>query len=136
MKICFVGDIHTDISGSVGRILDESALPIVELHTTEENTGVPASVKTFAENNNLKIVIWSPNWNDLTAPKAEIRKRSGTNIQYNKRAGVNRNEAMVVGCDAFIMVWDYESGGCADLLRRIEAHNKPVYQVKIPKKTD
>lgn len=46
--------------------------------------------------------------------------------KHGRAAGPMRNEEMAGEADALVAVWDGESTGTADMIRRAEAHGLPV----------
>lgn len=50
---------------------------------------------------------------------------------YNPKAGFERNNKMVLYCDAAVVLWDGVSNGTRDTIQRMGRHGKPVW-VYIP----
>lgn len=50
---------------------------------------------------------------------------------FGRSAGPIRNTLMAQEADALFLIWDGKSRGSADMLRTMNAHNKPVYELEI-----
>lgn len=134
MKVAILGSKHTYLQpNDVGRVMDESAFAIDEIHTTEDD-GINALVRGIAEKTNTKITIWEPDWWNLDVEKVDVRKHPDNGKLYNKRAPDNRNKAMIDDVDAIIFIWDGESGGVKSMIKYAQEKNKLTYEVKFQPK--
>lgn len=78
--------------------------------------GVDAFGARWAKANGIRVKVFHAEW------------RPG-NAQYNKRAGIDRNERMAEYADALIAVWDGHSRGTTDMIARMQRRNKRTYVV-------
>lgn len=70
-------------------------------------------------------------WDDLTMPGAVVREgRDGK--PYNAAAGPLRNQAMANYAQALIAIWDGQSTGTGDMIRRANARGLKVYIHRVP----
>jgi predicted Rossmann fold nucleotide-binding protein DprA/Smf involved in DNA uptake len=67
----------------------------------------------FAEEHNLPIKIFYPDWN-----------------LHGRAAGMIRNEYIVDAADAVLAMWDGQSPGTRGCLKYAEKRNKPIFVVK------
>lgn len=138
MKVAILGGENITNINLVRQTMDEAGLPLDDVLTTfddgenELEIGVAYFVRAICKERNIPCRTYSPNWDDLTAPKAEKRKNRHTGKWYNHRAGVDRNQKIVEDAEAFIVIWDGKSPGVADIIRRIEKlpDQKPTFFVK------
>lgn len=72
--------------------------------------GVDKLAEKFAGQNDIKTVIFLPQWD-----------------KYGKQAGFIRNADIIVKCDKCICIWDGESSGTKNDIELCERMNKPCY---------
>lgn len=100
MKVVVFGPIDYYDSKVVKQAIEDCGFPIDEIITTED-PGVAASTRAICEGKGIKCRVLAPDWDNLTAEKAEIRVKNGQ--RYNHRAGFDRNRSLIDIGDAFIL---------------------------------
>lgn len=66
-------------------------------------------------------------WEDITHPDAYI-KTNRYGYKYDALAGFRRNEEMAKYADALICIYNGNSPGSTDMLKRAKKHNLKVYK--------
>lgn len=78
--------------------------------------GVDSLAEIFAKDNAIPFDLYKADWKNLDAPNAIIRtNRYGE--EYNKRAGLDRNELMAQNGDVLLAIWDGESTGTKHMIQ-------------------
>jgi hypothetical protein len=93
----------------VKKVIKESGYPITEV-VCGCAAGVDSLGERWAKENNIPISRFPADWN-----------------KHGRAAGPIRNQEMAVEGDKLIVVWDGESRGTGDMVRRMKKMNKDVY---------
>ena len=80
----------------------------------------------YARNNNIEVKTFIPDWNDIDAPGAVVKKNRWGK-KYNSKAGFDRNEKMGEYADALIAIWDGKSAGTKSMINIMKRLDKPCY---------
>lgn len=90
--------------------------------------GIDSSGEDWAEDNQVAVKRFAANWSDVSAKREPTRvavNRYGK--EYNALAGHNRNQRMADYADALLAIWDGQSTGTADMIRRARKKGLKVH---------
>lgn len=90
-----------------------------------EAPGVDIMAREWAKRARIPCKPFPADWKNLDAPGAIVAKNKYG--AYNARAGFDRNEKMAEYGEALIAIWDGVSPGTADMIKRAQAHNLPIF---------
>jgi hypothetical protein len=108
MRVIVAGSRWITQDEIVLRALEKSQFTIDEI--VHGGARGPDSVAgQWAEDNDIPQVIYEPDWDE-----------------YGKAAGPLRNEQMALYADALVAVWDGESSGTHDMLKRARKHGLTI----------
>jgi hypothetical protein len=130
MKIIIAGSRTITEYGFIEEAVEESGFEITEV-VSGTAKGVDKLGELWAENNDVDIMEFPADWKNITVPGAVIKTNKYGS--YNAIAGHMRNAEMAKYADALIAVWDGRSNGTYNMIKRMEAHNKPVFVYDITK---
>lgn len=88
--------------------------------------GVDRLGERWAKEHGVPVLVFPPDWDDISAPNAVIKRRPDGSL-YNARAGLDRNVRMAEKGDALVAVWDGRSTGTEHMVRAMRSLDKPVY---------
>ena len=86
--------------------------------------------KAWGESNGVPVKEMPAAWDDVNTPGATVKTNS-YGKQYNSKAGFDRNSAMVEYCDVAIVLWDGESNGSEDTIKKMNKAEKEVYIMSV-----
>jgi len=106
---------------------------IRKLHEiTEIISGGAAGADTlgeeYADENNIKKVIFKADWSDMSEPCRKKFNKFGK--EYNALAGFKRNSQIIDYCDTVIAFWDGVSPGTKDSIDKAKQQQKQVVIIK------
>lgn len=117
MKVIIAGSRSVTSPKEIARAVADASL-ILGIDVTEVVSGMARGVDTLGERwaaaNRIPVKFFPARW----------RSPGG---DYDPAAGFKRNELMAQYADALIAVWDGESRGTADMIRRAESRGLRVY---------
>lgn len=90
--------------------LDELLTDVTEVVSGGAN-GVDKSGESWADDRDIPIRIFKPDWN-----------------MHGKAAGPIRNREMAEYADALLLIWDGKSRGSASMKREMRKLDKPIYE--------
>lgn len=93
-----------------------------------EAGGIDACGKFFAHTYRIKYHPFPADWDDLSHPDAVI-KTTKFGKKYDALAGHRRNQQMANEATHLLLIWNGKSKGSADMKKRMQKLNKPVYEV-------
>lgn len=109
----------------IEQIIEENKLKIDEV-VCGMCEGPDLIGKSWAESNNIKVKEFPADWNNINVPNALVRTNK-FGKSYNAKAGFDRNSQMVEYCDIAIVIWDGQSTGSDDTVKKMKQANKEVY---------
>ena len=113
MKVIIAGSRNVLSLDAVKRAVELSGLQITEV-VSGAARGVDSLGEQWAKLNQVPVKRFPAIWRD----------RDGT---YNPRAGFQRNQEMAQYAQALIAVWDGESPGTKDMIKRAEKRGMQVF---------
>jgi len=118
MKLIIAGsrDIHEAVHIIAAMILGEDILPFPEEVVNGGCWGVDMAGMVWAKRYAVLIKTFSPDW-----------------TRYGKSAGPIRNEQMAKYADALLAIWDGESRGTFDMIKRADKHGLKMLVVTVGK---
>ncbi len=128
MKVIIAGS--REISDyTMGKKLIEKAVKENKIEVSEILCGLAKGAdligKEWGKSNDIPVKDYPANWKDIDVPNALVKENQFG--KYNARAGFDRNQDMVDDCDVAIFLWDMESSGTEDCIKRVQKANKPHY---------
>jgi len=132
MKVAIFGPVDYYNNKIVEQAIADCGYAIAEVFTTED-AGVAAAVRFICDVKKITCRVLAPNWDDLTAPKAEIRTNKDTGRKYNHKAGVDRNKSLVDVADAVIIIAvGKPSTALVKIKEWVEEQDKHLYILNVP----
>jgi len=94
--------------------------------------GVDRQGRKFAETYDITYKTYEADWNNLSREGAVVRSKNGR--KYDAAAGHVRNQKQADDGDVLLAIWDGESTGSLDMIKRMRNLNKPVFEfiIKVP----
>jgi hypothetical protein len=87
--------------------------------------GVDITAEIAAKARGMATIIFIPKWYDLTHPNALI-KTNTFGQKYDSRAGLRRNENIILTADEVYAFWDGKSNGTRDSINHARRLNKKL----------
>ena len=82
----------------------------------------------YADEFNIKKLIFKANWKDMSPPCVVKQNQYG---EYNALAGMKRNTYIIENSDLVIAFWDGKSTGTKDSINKAKLLNKEIIIIKI-----
>lgn len=124
--------MRTIIAGSRDYTVYETVVEAVKESTFEITTVVSGGAKGvdrlgehYARNNNIRLVIFRPDWE---------RYKDKTGKRRKNPAAVIRNTEMAKHAEDLVAIWDGESPGTRHMIETAHAHNLKVYVKRVEPK--
>lgn len=117
MKVIIAGSRNIEDYREVAQAILKSGFTITEV-VCGMAPGVDMLGKAWADNHGVPVKAFYAMW----------RTRDG---EFDRSAGMIRNERMAEYADALIAVWDGFSPGTKDMMRRMGKRAKPIYYIDL-----
>lgn len=101
-------------------------------YISEIISGTAQGVDTLGENwgntNSKKVLRFPAEWDNIeNIPESQI-KYTKYGKPYNPKAGHDRNQLMCDEADVLVLIWDGDSGGSWDMLKRAKQKGIPIFE--------
>lgn len=123
MKIAIVGSREFKDLQKVKDFINQ--LPQSSIIISGGAAGVDITAEVAAKARGLRTIIFIPKWNDLTHPDALI-KINKFGQKYDAKAGLRRNENIILAADEVFAFWDGKSSGTRDSINHARRLNKKL----------
>lgn len=131
--LCEVKELKVIIAGSreltAPKLIDmavaESGFDITEV-VSGGAAGVDKNAAFWAEQVDIPITMFEPDWNNITHRDAIIRTTKWGQ-KYDARAGLRRNQLMAVYADALIAIWNGKSKGTKHMIKTARRRELEIY---------
>jgi len=127
MKIAVIGSRNFKDYDLLKSILDQEE-DITEIISGGAD-GADSMAAKYAKENNINLVEFKADWNDLSHPDAIIKKHADGR-EYDAMAGIRRNTIIIEACDKVIAFHQDASKGTEDSLMKAKKFNKKIKVIK------
>jgi hypothetical protein len=128
MKVIIAGSRDIDDYEFIDSAINNSGF-IIEEVVSGGAKGVDTIAELWATNNKIPVTVFKADWKNISSPDAIIMTNS--HGQYDKKAGIRRNEKMAEYADALIAIWDGQSKGTKAMIDIAERKGLKVFVEKL-----
>ena len=116
MKVIVAGSRTINDTAEVAKAIEGSNIKITEIISGNAR-GVDTLAENYASMKHIPFTVFPADWD-----------------KYGKPAGVIRNEQMAKHADALIAIWDGQSSGTKDMIKKMNKLGKPVFLYMVEKR--
>jgi hypothetical protein len=124
-KVIIAGSRDLTNPKLVDMAVAESSFDVTEV-VSGGAVGVDSNAVIWAEQVDIPVTKFEPDWNNLTHRDAIVRTNKWGQ-KYDARAGLRRNQLMAVYADALIAIWDGHSKGTAHMIKTAKRRDLEIY---------
>ena len=114
MRVIVAGSRHCKDYNLVERAIAESGFHVTEI-VSGGAPGIDSCGQSWAKDHQVTCVIFPAEWGE-----------------FGLKAGPIRNSQMSSYGEALVLIWDGFSPGSADMKKKVQARNLPIYEKIIP----